>query len=147
MRDGFSSIVRHDSFGSQVPLLQIGQHAIPVSIPLLGYAAHRRVLAAAQLDRDLEAVGEDVVEVLHSAADDVPLGAVGDSAGEVVALADALASVHVLVGGGVGAGEVLEGGVVRGAGGDALQAVAVVVRVVGHHGAVVEVDRKDERVV
>ncbi len=95
-------------------LLEISQHALPVVVPLPLDAARHRILAAAELDGDLEAVGEHVVEVLHPAADDVPLCAVGDAAGEVVRLADARAAVHEGVRAGVGLGQVLEGGVVGG---------------------------------
>lgn len=42
------------------------------------------VLATRQLQGDLHGVGVNVVKVLHSAGNVVPLGAVGDSTGEAI---------------------------------------------------------------
>ena len=72
------------------------------------------MLAAVQLQGDLHAVGEVVVEVLHAALKHVPLRSVGDSALEVIIPPTTLnVGVHGPVLGGVQAGQGLEGVVVR----------------------------------
>lgn len=53
-----------------------------VFVPLLGQFAGPRELAAAQLQRDFEAVAEHVVKVLHATVQLVPVRPVGDALGE-----------------------------------------------------------------
>ena len=72
------------------------------------------MLAAVQLQGDLHAVGEVVVEVLHATLKHVPLRSVGDSALEVIIPPTTLnVGVHGPVLGGVQAGQGLEDVVVR----------------------------------
>ena len=93
--------------------LQVGEERLPVVLPLPRQLRGGRVLAAAQLQRDLHAVGEVVVEVLHDALRHVPLRPVGDSAWEL-GMGITLCSNHVSVLGGVQAGQGHEDVVVRG---------------------------------
>ena len=65
--------------------LHVLEHGLFVVQPLASDLLGGEVLAAGQLEGDLECVGVDVVEVLHAAGHVVPLGAVRDSAGEVIA--------------------------------------------------------------
>ncbi len=80
---------------------EVVEEAAPVVGPLSLERVGRRVLAAAQLHRDLETVGELVVEVLHAARNVVPVGAVGDAVDKVVARAVAPPRRHGAVAGGV----------------------------------------------
>ena len=74
-----------DALGSHVGSLHVLEHGLFVMQPLAGDLLGGEVLATGQLQGDLEGVGVDVVEVLHAAGHVVPLGAVRDSAGEVIA--------------------------------------------------------------
>lgn len=74
-----------------------------VVIPLTRQLTGRGIFATAEFEGDFEAVGVDVVEVLHAAADFVPKGAVRDAVGEVVVLAS-VAFGHYRVRFGVGEG-------------------------------------------
>ena len=58
--------------------LEVGKQGLLVVLPVALQLGFKRVLAAAQLDGHLHAVGEEVVEVLHPPLHDVPLGTVGD---------------------------------------------------------------------
>ncbi len=105
------------------------------------------MLAAGQLQRDLQRIGVDVVEVLHPTGDDVPLGAVGDAARELLpahAHVPSSSAGHESVAARVERGQVAEGAVVRGGGVDGAPAGVVVIRVGGHHRAAVDVGREDE---
>ena len=95
--------------------LQVGEERLPVVLPLPRQLRGGRVLAAAQLQRDLHAVGEVVVEVLHAALQHVPLRPVGDAAREVVSFAGR-AGGHGAVLGGVQPGQPRQQRVVRGRG-------------------------------
>ena len=82
-------------------LLQVAQHGPAVPLPLLvqvvppGVLQPGRIflgllkifvasdLAAAELQRDLHVVGEDVVEVLHAAVQRVPVSSVRDPVVEI----------------------------------------------------------------
>ena len=60
-------------------LLHVLQQALLVPLPLLVEVVTTGILAAAQLHRHLEVVGEDVVEVLHPAVQGVPVRSVSDT--------------------------------------------------------------------
>ena len=96
--------------------LHVGEQRLLVVFPLLLQLPHRgpHVLAAVQLQGDLHAVGEVVVEVLHATLKHEPLRSVGDSALEVIIPPTTLnVGVHGPVLGGVQAGQGLEDVVVR----------------------------------
>ena len=94
--------------------LHVGEQRLLVVFPLVLQESRGHALAAAQLQRDLHAVGEVVVEVLHDAFRHVPLRPVGDSALEVIFPPITLdVGVHGPVLGGVQAGQGLEDVVVR----------------------------------
>jgi len=58
---------------------------IDIVPPVLTKRTPRRKLVTAKFDRDLEAIGRQVVVVLHAAAHRIPTGAVGDTIVESVA--------------------------------------------------------------
>lgn len=106
---------------------------VEVVLPVLGERVARREFGAAELDGELEAVGGQVVVVLHAAAHRVPLGAVGDAVREVVGdhvALDAVLRRHVRVQVGVEQCQVLEQTVVRRGRIFGLMVVRVIVRVV-----------------
>ena len=93
-------------------LLHVLQQTLLVPLPLLVEILLLGILAAAQLNRHLKVVGEDVVEVLHSTINRVPVSPVGDAVLEGPHGTDRRVQ-HPLVVGGVGGGQGLEEGVVR----------------------------------
>ena len=114
--DRFTAQVLDDAPQPGLGGLHVGEQRLLVVVPLLLQLPHRgpHVLAAVQLQGDLHAVGEVVVEVLHATLKHVPLCSVGDSASEVIIPPSTLNfGVHGPVLGGVQAGQGLEGVVVR----------------------------------
>lgn len=110
--DRVAAGILHQTLDADVRLAQQLQQRALVALPLLRQGAGGRELAAGQLNGQLEAVAEGVVEVLHAAGQLVPVGAVGDAAGEAVVAVVALAHDRVVVR--VGVGQLLEHPVVRG---------------------------------
>ena len=154
----------HDAGARHRPLLLVDHQALEADVrqpdelvervhvvaPVLAEGAAGRPLLAAELHGDLEAVGGQVVEVLHAAAHRVPLGAVGDSVGEVVGdhvTLDLELGGHVGVHVGEEERDVLEELVVGRGRVLGLVVVRVVVGVVDHQVAAVKVGREHERVV
>lgn len=159
--DGRADGAVHEPVDAVVHLLDELQQGLAVLLPVPGQLGGHGELVAAHLDGELQAAGPHVVPVLHAPGDAVPLRPVGDALGEVLVLEElaGLAQVHGGVGLGVDRGQVSEQGVVLGGVGlapaDARVAqphervvevvLVVVVRVVGHQGAAVEVGGEHER--
>ena len=60
-------------------VLQIGEQRLPVALPLLLKGISLGCLDTGELQGDLHAVGEQVVEVLHSPPHHVPVNSVSDA--------------------------------------------------------------------
>ena len=112
--DRFTAQVLDDAPQPGLGGLHVGEQRLLVVFPLVLQEFRGHALAAAQLQCDLHAVGEVVVEVLHAALHHEPLRPVGDSTWEVSAVGITFCSNHVSVLGGIQAGQGHEDVVVRG---------------------------------
>ena len=81
--EGFPAVAEHESLHAHVRGLDVPEERLLVVGPLLLEGGPGGVPAAAELEGDLEAVGVDVVEVLHAAGHVVPPRSVRDSAWEL----------------------------------------------------------------
>ena len=83
---------------SDVHQLHVLEQTALVFVPLSGQLASERKLAAAQLQRHLEAVAVHVVEILHATAQLVPVRTVGDAARERFVTVSALPHHRMIFG-------------------------------------------------
>lgn len=102
-------LVSHKASDALLGLLNVGDEAVDVVVPLDEEALSGWVLATGYLDGQLHGVGEVVVEVLHASPHLVPIGTVGDAVPEIAPeLALVGRVLHVGMVFGVGLGQVEE---------------------------------------
>ena len=82
--EGSPGVAEDEALHAHVRGLDVPEEGLLVVCPLLLEGGPARVAAAAKLEGDLEAVGVDVVEVLHAAGHVVPTRPVRDSAWELL---------------------------------------------------------------